>query len=328
MNAEQFIAANREKWDRLSQLVARSAGSGIRRMQPGELEELGNLYRTATSDFALAQRDYAGQPVVVYLNQLVARAHSAVYRGRPAQRIDLYDFLARRFPRTYRALIPYILAAFLILTVPAVANGILVFMRPDIAEWTFDDSTKELIPLVRQGQLWIDLPEDKRPAASAFIMTNNIRVSLAAFAGGASAGLVTLYILVTNGLSVGGLLGLCFHYGIGWRLLNFIIGHGVVEFSVIFMAGGAGLRMGWAIIHPGAQSRKDALVLATREAMVLAGGCIPLLMIAGSIEGFISPQFNPLYSGIAAIASGALTYAWLLLGGRSQTGAVTESRAL
>ena len=316
MNTDQFITLNKDKWDRLSHLVGRSAGSGIRRMQPDELRELGELYRTVTSDFALAQRDYAGQPVVRYLNQLVARAHAAVYRGRPAQVVNLIDFLLITFPRTFRRLSPFILAALVILSVPAITNGLLVYLNPGTAEWSFDESARELIPIVRQGKLWIDLPIQERPAASAFIMTNNIRVALSAFAGGASAGLVTLYILVTNGLSIGGLMGLCFHYGIGWRLVNFVIGHGVNEFTVIFISAGAGLRMGWAIVHPGAESRKDALVLATREAITLAGGSIPLLVVAGLIEGFISPMFSPLYSGIAAVATGLTTYAWLLLGGR------------
>jgi uncharacterized membrane protein SpoIIM required for sporulation len=317
MNADQFISKNRDKWDRLTHLVSRSSGSGIRHMQPSELRELGELYRTVTSDFALAQRDYAGQPVVSYLNQLVAQTHAAIYRGRPSQAVNLLDFLFVTFPRTFRHLSPFILVAFLMLVVPALASGVLVYLNPNLAEWTFDESDKELIPIVKQGKLWIDLPEQDRPATSAFIMTNNIRVSLTALAGGASASIVTIYILVTNGLSIGGLMGLCFHYGLGWRLVNFVIGHGVNEFTVIFMTAGAGLRMGWAILHPGAQSRKDSLILATREAIVLAAGCIPLLIIAGLIEGFVSPQFNPLYSVIAGAASGLCTYGWLLLGGRN-----------
>ena len=316
MNVDLFIKENRSRWERLAYLVDRSAGNGIRLMKPDELVELGELYRNVTSDLALAQRDYSGHTVAAYLNQLIARAHAAVYRGRPAQALNLVEFMLSQFPRTCRKLFPFIVAAFLILVVPAVVHGILVYLQPDVAEWTFSDSEKELIPLVRNGELWIDLPEGKRSYASSFIMTNNIRVSLTAFAGGASAGLVTLYILLTNGLSVGGLMGLCFHYGLGWRLVNFVIGHGVIEFTVIFLAGGAGLSMGWAILHPSVKSRKDALILATREAVILAGGSIPLLVIAGTIEGFVSPQFNPLYSGVAAILSGVITYALLVLGGR------------
>jgi uncharacterized membrane protein SpoIIM required for sporulation len=257
---------------------------------------------------------------VQYLNQLVARAHAAVYRGRPAQAFHLIEFLVETFPRTFRKLAPFILVAVVVLGLPAVTNGVLVYANPDVAEWTFSDSEKELIPLVKGGRLWIDdnLEESERPAASAYIMTNNIQVSFMALAGGASAGLLTLYVLVMNGLSLGGLMGLCFHYDVGWRLLNFVIGHGVIEFTVIFMAAGAGLRMGWAIVHPGAQTRRDALILATREAIVLAGGAIPLLIIAGTIEAFVSPLFDPLYSIIAALVSGTFAYAWLLLGGRRQ----------
>ena len=318
MTADQFVAANRDKWDRLAHLVDRSGGNGIRLLKPAELDALGELYRSATSDFALAQRDFHGQPVERYLNQLVARAHAAIYRGRPSQALDLVRFFFDTVPVTFRALALFILLAAGVMIVPAIVNGFLVYRNPDTAQWTFDDSEKELIPLVKGGELWIDLPVEKRPSASAFIMTNNIRVSLTAFAGGASAGLLTLYILAANGLSMGGLLGLCFHYGLGWRLVNFMVGHGVIELSVIFMAAGAGLRMAWAIVHPGLQSRRDALMLAARQAIILAGGAVPLLIIAGAIEGFISPLFNPYYSGVAALFSGLLMYGWLLLGGRRQ----------
>jgi uncharacterized membrane protein SpoIIM required for sporulation len=314
---DDFIAQNKGKWERLSQLVNRSSGSGIRRMAPDELDALGELYRTVASDFALAQRDFAGQPVVTYLNQLVARAHAAVYRGRPTQALNLVEFLLITFPRTFRQLAPFIALAFLIFTVPAVVSGVLIYRDPSVTEWTFSEGEKELIPIVKRGELWIDLPPEERPAASAFIMTNNIQVSLLALAGGASAGLVTLYVVLLNGLSFGGIMGLCFHYGVGWRLVNWVAGHGVVELTVIFMAAGAGLRLAWAIVHPGTLSRRDALILATRQAIVLAGGAIPLLVLAGAIEGFVSPHFNPLYSALAGILSGAVTCAWVLLGGRS-----------
>ena len=318
MRVEEFIEANKANWERLASLVGRSGGNGIRRLKPDELEQLGELYRTATSDFALAQRDFAGHPVVAYLNQLVAKTHGTIYRGRPSAAWNVVEFFAETFPRTFRKLAPFTLAAFLLLMVPAVANGILIGRDPDTLEWTLGEDAKEVIPLLKRGRLWIDdnLPEDERPAASAFIMTNNIQVSLLAFAGGASAGLLTLYVLVLNGLSLGGLMGLTFYYGLGWRLTNFIIGHGVIEMSVIFMTAGAGLRMGWAILHPGAVSRKDALILATREAFTLVIGAAPLLVLAGAIEAFISPLFNPLYSLIAAVVSGVLMYGWLLVGGR------------
>lgn len=321
MRVETFIEANKANWELLAALVKRAAGNGLRRLTPDELEQLGELYRIATSDFALAQRDFPGHPVVSYLNQLVARTHGTIYRGRPSGAWNIVEFFTATFPRTFRRLAPFTLAAFLILMLPAIANGILIGRDPQTLEWTLGEDAKEVIPLLERGRLWIDdtLTENERPAASAFIMTNNIQVSLLAFAGGASAGLLTLYVLVVNGLSLGGLMGLTFYYGLGWRLVNFVIGHGVIEMTVIFMTAGAGLRIGWAILRPGPVSRKDALFLATREAFTLAIGAAPLLVVAGLIEAFISPLFNPLYSILAAAISGTLMFGWLLLGGRARS---------
>ncbi|MCS7060804.1 MAG: stage II sporulation protein M [Anaerolineae bacterium] len=320
MKVEQFIELNRANWEMLAALTQRAAGHGIRRMKTEELEQLGELYRSATSDFAVAQRDFAGHPVVSYLNQLIGQAHGAIYRGRPSGAWNIIEFFIVTFPRTFRKLAPFTLTAFLVLMIPAIINGVLIGRDPQALEWTLGEDAKEVIPLLERGKLWIDdfFEEEDRPAISAFIATNNIRVSLLAFAGGASAGLVTLYVLFINGLSLGGLMGLTFYYGLGWRLVNFVIGHGVIELTVIFMTGGAGLRMGWAILRPGQVSRKDALFLATREAFTLAIGAVPLLVIAGLIESFISPLFNPLYSIIAAVLSGALMYGWLLRGGRAE----------
>ncbi len=320
MRVEKFIAENRSNWELLAALTQRAAGNGIRQFTADELEQLGELYRLATSDFALAQRDFAGHSVVGYLNHLVAQAHGTIYRGRPASAWNVIEFFTATFPRAFRKLAPFTVAACLVLMIPAVISGVLAAQNPETAEWTLGAQAGEVIPLLEKGRLWMDdsLPEAERPAISAFIMTNNIQVSLLAFAGGASAGLVTLYVLLVNGLSLGSLMGLTFHYDLGWRLVNFVIGHGVIELTVIFMTAGAGLRIGWAILRPGSVSRKDALFLATREAFTLAIGAAPLLVVAGLIEAFISPLFNPLYSVLAAVFSAALMYGWLLAAGRTQ----------
>ena len=120
-------------------------------------------------------------------------------------------------------------------------------------------------------------------------MQNNIQVSIIAFAGGVLAGIPTAWILLLNGLILGGLTGLTANYGLASGLWTFVIGHGVIELSVIFMAGGAGLSLGWAIFKPGLFSRRDALMLAARKSIILIFGGALLLIIAGLIEGFISP---------------------------------------
>jgi len=131
---------------------------------------------------------------------------------------------------------------------------------------------------------------------------------------------MTLWVLATNGLILGGVTGLTIHYGVGFDLWTFVIGHGVIELSVIFMAGGSGLMIGWALLRPGLMRRRDALALAARKAVRLLIGAVPLLFVAGAIEGFLSPAENipwPIKWGIG-IGSGILLYGYLLLAGRKK----------
>ena len=143
------------------------------------------------------------------------------------------------------------------------------------------------------GRLWTEIPGLLRPLAASAIATNNIQVSLLAFAGGILFGTLTVYVLIFNGLLLGAIFGYTHVYGLDDQLAAFVSPHGYLELTVIFIAGGAGLRVAWALIHPGLLGRRDALVQAGREAVLLVIGTIPILLLAGLIEGFVSPSSLP-----------------------------------
>src|SRR5207245_2265978 len=134
---------------------------------------------------------------------------------------------------------------------------------------------------VRHHQLWTDIPPEVRVEVGGLIMLNNIYVSMIAFAFGVVFGLPVIYVLITNGISLGGLFGLTQAYGVSGGLFDFVIGHGILELSIVIAQGAGGLMMGWALISPGNRKRTDALVIATRRAFTLLLGLAPLLATAG-----------------------------------------------
>jgi uncharacterized membrane protein SpoIIM required for sporulation len=319
VNAERFYESRRDEWQSLGSLLDRSQNN-LRRLTPDEIQELSRLYRAAAADLALAQRDFPQHRVTSYLNQLVARGHAVIYQGEPLALRRLQHFVAAGFPQTFRQTGPFILAAALLLLIPALLAGLVTNWNPEAAHWLLPAQVQELIPLVEEQELWTDIPMEERPYTSSFIMRNNIQVTFLAFGGGMLLGLFTAYIMLLNGLLLGGLTGLTAHYDVGFELWTFVIGHGVVELSVIFIAGGAGLALGWAILRPGLLRRRDALALTARRAVRLIIGCVPLLVIAGLIEGFISPNEGLPWAvkWAVGVGTGLLLYAYLLLAGRER----------
>ena len=73
------------------------------------------------------------------------------------------------------------------------------------------------------------------------------------------------------------------------QLWSFVAPHGVLELPAIFIAGGAGLRIAQGLLFPGVLPRRDSLARAGSEAVQLLLGTIPILIIAGIIEAFVSP---------------------------------------
>ncbi len=315
MNPDHFVESRRDQWQQLESLLQR-ARTSLHAMQAQEIDTLGRLYRTATADLALAQRAFPTHPVARYLNQLVGRAHAVVYRDPPLRWRALVRFYRQGFPALYRALLPYTTIATLLFVAAAVAAFFVVWRTPDTLLVLGGPGMAPLIHQVERGDLWTDIAPSARSAAAGLILTNNIRVTFLTFAGGMTAGLLTLWVMVSNGLSIGGVFGLLQAHALAGGLADFVVAHGFIELSVIFLAGGCGFFMADGLVRPGPYSRRVALVRRARTGMQLILGSAPLLVLAGLIEGFVSPSGLPfaVKLGVGLLTGVALHAYWLRAG--------------
>ena len=199
---ERFVNSRQTDWERLAYLLKRGR-RGLQKLSAAEIEELGALYRATTSDLALAQRDFGQQQVTTYLNQLVGRAHALIYRGEPLGWRRILRFFWVTFPRLYRQTLPFTLSALGLFLLPALVAGLLTAQSTTAAEWL---GLSDVLPYLESGSLWTDISAPERPFTSSFIMTNNIQVGFMAFAGGVLVGLPTVYVMISNGLHIGGIL--------------------------------------------------------------------------------------------------------------------------
>ena len=165
------------------------------------------------------------------------------------------------------------------------------------------------------AQRYVDVSVEDRPLMASGIITNNVRVAIACFAGGIFLGVGSLVLLGFNGLMIGATAGHFANQGLLSYLLEFVVGHGLLELFAIWVAGAAGFLLGRSVVSPGDLSRSDALVLSGRTAVRMVGGAAVLLVVAGLIEGFVSAgEGDLMFRATASVGSLAFLAAYLLNG--------------
>ncbi|HTA38886.1 MAG TPA: stage II sporulation protein M [Candidatus Acidoferrales bacterium] len=310
MTQTMFVERRSATWERLDGLLVRAGRKGVRALQPGEIAELGRLYRATTSDLAYAKGSGFDRVLLEYLNRMTARAHAYVYGATLESGYSRVGrFYGETLPREFRRSFVYtaicmaltvacaVVAYVLIRTHPADAYALLSSgMIPDEIKKSLHDSN-------------FGFDRSYSPAMATQIIANNVKVAILAFGGCVTLGYFTLDIIIENGLMLGGLGALFTNAGFGYDFWATIAPHGVIELTAIQIAGGAGLLIAAGVLYPGRLRRRDAITVNAKRAGTLIVGVASMLVVAGTIEGFLSPQRWP---PEVRIAIGALTAVALL----------------
>lgn len=308
--ADSFIEKRKANWKRLEELIEQARSMhGLRRLSRDEVRELGRSYRRAATDLAIARVESRDQRLVNYLNNLVIRAHGMIYRTDSKGVRGILDFYRFEFPAVFRRTFIYTVATFLTFIAVSISSFIATWRNDDFAD--FASLPRPAVQKIKENKRWWDDLNKEAPVGAAMIIFNNTSIGLLTFSLSVFPVVGTVYVLTPSALMFGSVNALIIKYGMTLSLWSFMVGHAVLEFAAIFIAGGAGLMIGMALLVPGERTRQDALIERGKLAIKLLAGCLPLFLIAGLIEAFISPLYlHPAYKFAvsAATATGLIAY--------------------
>lgn len=270
----------------MEQLLDQSARKGLSSLGRSELQEVGLLYRQIAADLAALREDRGSVHFARYLNQLLARAHNIIYSANKTSPSAIFNFFTVTYPRVFRRHWRYVQIALLVFAVSAAVGAALTYQDPD---FKLSIIGPQMVQTIEKREMWTHSIVGIKPLASSAIMTNNISVGFMTFALGITGGLGTIYMMLFNGLMLGVIGMACHQSGMSLQLWSFVAPHGVLELPAIFLAGGAGLRIATGLLFPGYLPRRESLARAGTDAVQLLLGTIPMLIVAGTIEAFVSP---------------------------------------
>lgn len=314
MISTRWIEARKPQWARLEELLQRCSRQGLGRLSHRELGELGVLYRQTAADLSTSRQDATSRRLAEYLNGLLGRAHGLVYRTRRAEKRSIVEFYRDAYPKLLRETAGYTAAAFGIFLAGALAGWSIAAVDPGFQRFLLGG---EMVDTIERRKMWTHSILTVMPLASSAILTNNLSVAFVTAASGIAAGIGTLFFLLFNGVLLGTIGAACWRSGMSLQLWSFVAPHGAFELPAIFIAGGAGLILARGLLFPGPYTRRDSIALEGGRAVRLVLGVIPLLLVAGVIEGFVSPTGLP---AAAKLTLGAMLGTVLLLYARHGTG--------
>ncbi len=325
MDLDAYVAAHRDEWARLEQLLGRAARP--RRLSGPEVDELVDLYQRTATHLSVVQSAGPDPVLVARLSTLVARARGVVAGGRRGLWSDVARFLSADFPAVVYRTRWWSIGATALFLVVAVALGTWIAGSPE--------AQLAVAPPEVVQQLVTEDFEDyysSNPAQdfAAQVFTNNAYVAAQSIAFGVLLGLPVLYVLLTNAVNVGisgGLMAANDRTGLFFGL---ILPHGLLELSAVFVACGLGLKLGWTVVDPGRRTRSRALAEEGRALVAGALGLALVLFVSGLIEGFVTPSPLPTWARIAiGVLAELLFLAWIYGPGRrahlaGRTGDLTD----
>lgn len=288
----QLVSRQRDRWDEFARIAEQARRDGLDHFSAAELPEFAARYREVAADLARLRTYGAPADTIARVERLVAAGHNSLYRSETGGFRRLWHLLAIESPAAVLTARWYVVAGFLAFMIPGTIGYRMLRDQPERAEEVLPAVMLERaaagVERAAAGDRYVSVAISGRPFTASWIITNNVRIAFFCFAGGIFAGVGALVLLGFNGLQLGAAAGHFANAGLFAYLGEFVLSHGVLELTAIWIAGGAGFMLGYTLIVPGRLSRADALAVAGRGAVRMLGFAVVCLVVAGVIEGFVS----------------------------------------
>lgn len=321
MDIDRYIQRNDPTWRRLEEL-SRTATRNVRRLDDAETDELVSLYQRVSAHLSHVRSTYQDPDLVARLSGVLGEARVVIYRPRRGAWRALGGFFSRTFPAAVWGSRRFVLVSTLCFFLPAIGMGVWLANSPAVLDATIPPELQELIA---ESEFEAYYSSDAASNFAGYVTVNNIQVAFLAFALGIVPLLGPGWILVLNGLNVGVMAAVMHRADAAATFWGLILPHGLLEIAAILVAGAAGLRLSWAIVAPGDRLRLDALREEGQRAVVVVGGLVVCFIVAGLIEGFVTPSDMPTALRIAVGVAVLVTFIAyvVLLGQRAESEGLT-----
>ncbi|WP_082697779.1 stage II sporulation protein M [Arthrobacter sp. EpRS71] len=316
MDIDAFSAVHEDKWSRLHFLAHK------RRLTGAEADELLRLYQTVSGHLSLIRSVAPETGLSASLSAALAQARTRFTGARSNFMEDLARFFVISLPAAFfriRWLTLWCGVAFVLV---AGAYALWIGTSPEALR-AVASSDARVQQYVEED--FIDYYSEN-PAASfaGAVWTNNAWISAQAVAFGVT-GFWVPYILFLNAQGLGIAAGLFLATGKMDIFFSYILPHGLMELTAVFIACAAGLKIFWAMVRPGPRTRLQAVADEGRSLITIAMGLVLVLLVSGIVEGFVTPSPLPVWAKItigALVLAGYWVYT-LVLGGKAVRAGVT-----
>jgi uncharacterized membrane protein SpoIIM required for sporulation len=307
MRSADFIKTRHATW-----LALEGAIQALTRFAPkphseSDLVEFMRAYRRSIADLSLARSLFPNDTLIPELNHLVIRAMACIGGTRPGDGERIKQFFTHRIPQLVIALRRLFYISVTIFGLATLAGFGLTMLNPYAVQAIVGDEYVSMtLENIHNGTPFAVYESSLRYAMSSYIMANNIKVAFMAFALGALYGVGTFAVLMFNGLMLGSIAALFAQNNLLLEFVTTVLIHGTLELFAIMVAGAAGLRFGQSLFRPGQIRRIDALYVFGNEAFRICVAMVPIFIVAGILEGFVTRMHLPIPLRIAIIAASVL----------------------